>query len=376
MPYKVMIAGKKRWRGQVYLPDKKSKQKLCDTRAEAAKWEEEMRGVIAEEQKTPLPVSQDETSSDLLEWATAYMADAIRYTPKMVSEKRNVFHRLFEVIKPTTPWSSLTKAQALAYLQKQFKSRSGYAANKDRKNLVAAWTWAQDFIDGFPQTNPWKVVKRFPEQRSPRYVPPEKDFWAVVDAAQGQDKVMLLTLLYTAARKGEIFRLTWEDVDFSSGNIQLGTRKRQDGTMEYEWLPMDEELYHILLEHRQTAKNEWVFTQTVGRHNGKPYVENRDFPQALCREAGMREFGCHAIRHLSASVLASAGMPTKMIQGMLRHKHLTTTEKYVENLDSARPFLKVLRRKRVENVHSNVHKQKAPRVAPPEAFVSGLNHSS
>jgi len=302
-----------------------------------------------------------------LTWATAYLADAVRYAPKTINEKRNVFKRLFQKIKPTTPWASLSKNDALSYLQYQFKKRSGYAANKERKNLSAAWGWGQDFIEGFPTSNPWKSVKKFPEQREPRYVPPEKDFWSVVDVADGQDKIMLLTLLYTAARKGEIFRLTWEDVDFSSGNIRLGTRKRQDGSMEYDWVPMDDELYQVLLQHRREAVNEWVFTQSVGRHRGKPYTENRDFPQALCRAAEVREFGCHAIRHLSASVLANAGTPINLIQDMLRHKRLSTTERYVKTLDAARPYLKVLRRKRSANVHLNVHKQEAPRGASLEA---------
>jgi hypothetical protein len=53
--------------------------------------------------------------------------------------------------------------------------------------------------------------------------------------------------------------------------------------------------------------NEWVFVQSVGRHAGKPYTENRGFPQELCLSAGVREFGCHAIRHLTALILAAAG---------------------------------------------------------------------
>ena len=378
MPYKVTIAGKKRWRGQVYLPDGRSKQKLCNTKSEAEDWEKGMREQLEEEAKAPPkePGSETETPLDLLTWATAYLADAVRHAPKTVNEKHNAFKRLFETVAPTMLWAQLTKLEALNYLRHQFKTRSGYAANKERKNLAAAWVWGQDFLDGFPAGNPWKAVKKFPEERTPRYVPPEKDFWAVVDLAKGQDKVMLLTLLYTAARKGEIFRLTWADVDFAGGHIRLGSRKRQDGSMEYALVPMDEELYQVLLQHRQQAWTSHVFVQDVGRHMGKPYKENRDFPQALCRAAGVREFGCHAIRHLTASVLANSTMPIVLVQKVLRHARLATTEKYVHAIDQAKPFLQVLRRKRSGNVPANVHKQRAPEGASSEALVSGLNHSS
>ena len=73
-----------------------------------------------------------------------------------------------------------------------------------------------------PAPNPC-LVERMPEVRTPRYVPPEDDFWKIYGVAEGQDKVMLLTLLHLAARRGEIFRLPWADVDFGSDRIRLYT---------------------------------------------------------------------------------------------------------------------------------------------------------
>jgi len=300
----------------------------------------------------------------LLEWANEYLAYCVRYAPKTTNDKVNVFRRFFTKTRPEIPANAFTRRQALEFLQKQFQDRSGYAANKDRKNLAAAWAWGIDYLEGFPQTNPFKLVRKFPECREPRYVPPEADFWATVDAATGQDKVILLTMLYLAARKGEVYRLTWADVDFSRRQVRLTTRKRQDGSMEEEWVPMVDELFDALLSHRQTASNEWVFIQNRGRFVGKPFTENRDFPQDICHVAKVKPFGCHAIRHLTASILAQADVPMVVIQGILRHKKLSTTERYVRRMETVRPYLQVLSggRKRTNSV---------PKAKPPKAATSG-----
>lgn len=253
---------------------------------------------------------------------------------------------MLKALDPDMPAEDLTKGDALAFLQAQFEERSGYSANKDRKNMIAAWNWAKDFIDDFPQgPNPWKAVPKFPEQRKPRYVPPEKDFWKVVEKAEGQDRVMLLTLLYTAARKGEVFQLHWSDVDFAGRRVKLGTRKRLDGSMEYDWIPMVDDLVAILIEHKKQAVNEWVFVQPKGRFKHKPYKENRGFPQGLCKKAEVKPFGCHAIRHLTASILWSKEVPLNIVQMILRHKSPRTTERYLKNLlgdAQIRPHLEVL----------------------------------
>jgi len=225
----------------------------------------------------------------------------------------------------------------LKHLQKQAGKRSGYSANKDRKNLMAAWNWGIKYIN-LPSPNPC-MVERFPEVRHTRYVPPEKDFWKVYNEAQGQDRIMLLAYLHLAARKSELLRLRWEDVDFANQRVRIGTRKRRGGNLEYDWLPMTDELFNVLLKHKQQAHHEWVFVDGM---TNKPFTMRRRFMPGLCKRAEVKPFGFHAIRHLTASILAQADVPMVTIQRILRHMNLSTTERYIRGLEPVRPALEIL----------------------------------
>ncbi len=56
----------------------------------------------------------------------------------------------------------------------------------------------------------------------------------------------------------------------------------------------------------------------------------------LCKKAGVKKFGFHAIRHHVAMVLEDSGKANlREIQKMLRHKRPTTTDHYLKGLSPA-----------------------------------------
>ena len=95
--------------------------------------------------------------------------------------------------------------------------------------------------------NPVGKLRRLPHDRAQQYTPPTRDILLVLAAATREERVFLECFVSPAARKSEIFRLTWlDDINFERRQIRLGTRKTRDGSMEYEWLPMNDSLYDAL----------------------------------------------------------------------------------------------------------------------------------
>jgi Site-specific recombinase XerD len=321
MPFKKKTGSRVKWVGRVQK-EGQIRQRVCDTKAEAKAWE-------AQEKASEWKVEQPEVKIvTVFVWMNEYLDFAKeRFTAKTYEEKRTAFARLLKIVGAKDEAQSITVHQSLRCLKARAKV-SGYAANKDRKNLIAAWGWGIRFLD-LPERNPFKAVPRFGEERLAKYVPPEEDFWRVYEVAETeQDRVFLLTLLHTAARKGEIISLTWSDIDFGESRIRLWTRKRQGGNLESDWIPMTEALCQALIKHRSNAKGIHVFT----REKGQPYKWRQHLMKYLCGIAGVKHFTFHAIRHLTASMLDKAGIELTVIQAILRHKSATTTARYLHAL--------------------------------------------
>ena len=191
-------------------------------------------------------------TASLLEWCNAYLDfSKEKYVSKTYFEKRGAFSRLFASgFDAHSGLDALTPFALLWHFQQQAKARSGNAANRDRKNLAAAWSWGVKFL-ALPPSNPFLQVPRQGEARSPRRVPSLAEFWQVFEAASpGQDRRMLLVYLYSGARRSELFRLRWDDVDFEQGRIRLFTMKTKDGSFRADWVFLTDEALQALREQR------------------------------------------------------------------------------------------------------------------------------
>ncbi|MDA3971829.1 MAG: tyrosine-type recombinase/integrase [Desulfobulbaceae bacterium] len=212
------------------------------------------------------------------------------------------------------------------YLSDCANNRGNKAANRDLRELNALYNWAirKQLLD---MKNPCQFVDKFSEDKVEKYVPTINDVKAVLAVAKGDDADFLLVMFNTLARKGEVSKLRWEDIDFDQERIRLFTRKRKGGELEEDWLPMTESLQGVMRRRKSNSRNETrVFSFTE--------YQLRKMMGKLCSIAEVRSFGFHAIRHQVASMLNNEGtVSMKEIQTMLRHKKQSTTEIYLHVVD-------------------------------------------
>ena len=362
MPSLITKRGKKRYLGTVWVDNQRGPTKLFpDDSKKSYRAAIEWENTASEKFKRELAKEETATASLNLEtWVDDYLDYIMQhnFALKTYQEKKAAFERLaeFGAIRADMPVEDIDRFLCAEFFTHQMATRSGNAVNKDRKNLGAAWQWGRDNLRAWPLgENPFLAVAKKPEVRHPRYVPPEDDFWSVYDyvdakaVASGddadiQDRVMLLAYLHLAARRSELFKAKWSDVDFSRKSIRLWTRKREGGALECDWLPMTNELFAELKMWAQrrlahaTMDKQHLFVclsplPCCDEYYGKPFTQRRHAMSRWCKKAKIKpSFGWHAIRHLTASTLYSRGYDLSHIQAVLRHKSATTTVRYLRTL--------------------------------------------
>jgi len=352
---------KNRWIASVMLRGER-RQKLFppNQKKKALAWEKAMAEELLQEQSAPPPQPGE---MELREFFSLYLDHSkLHFSRKTFLEKQLLLQVLSKRWGGGTPVQDVTPAMIEAYLQdratepplsnvdengKKKKARvaSNNAANKDRKNLIALWNWGIKIHN--LSTDPVKTEK-LPCNHELEYIPSERDMVAVLDAGTLEEKVFLLSYIDTGARRGEIFRWTWaNDVNFEKKLVRLGTKKTRGGTMRYDWLPMSNGLWQALWWWKNNRPDDvkdspfvFVSLQTgnkgnKGRHYGKPFKYRRSFMNSICKRAGVKCFGFHAIRRYAATILNDKFQaPLPVVQRFLRHASPSTTDRYIGMIHS------------------------------------------
>jgi len=171
-------------------------------------------------------------------------------------------------------------------------------------------------------------------------VPNEKVFLTVRDRAA-------LELLYSAAlRVSELCGANWEDLNWSNREITVTGKGNKTRVC-----PLGQKALEALLEYQHHYENHWerkpegpapVFLSMWGRR-----INQRTIPRTIrkwCRLAGVKRVNPHAFRHSAATHMLENGADIRVIQKLLGHASISTTEIYT----------RVAIRK-VKSVHANTH---------------------
>lgn len=129
--------------------------------------------------------------------------------------------------------------------------------------------------------------------------------------------------LHTGLRRGELFALNWNDVDFNTPIIT--TPRTKSG--ETRWVPMNGLVTETLRNLPTRMRSEYVFTSKAGTPLKPQNFINRGFGPAL-RRAAIEDFRWHDLRHTFASRLVMGGVDLRTVQELLGHKTIAMTVRY------------------------------------------------
>ncbi len=216
------------------------------------------------------------------------------------------------------------------YKSKRLKSGvSKVTINKELKILKSVFNRAKALGLYNGEIPKIEAFKEGGEERV-RYISPE-EAQRLVDACPEWFKPVVIFALNTGLRAGEIFSLTWENVDFDNKVIRIESESTK--TKEVYTIPMNENVMSLLrrVKERQEAENinhGYVFTNS----KGLPYkYEDRTYRRVFitaCKKAGIKDFRFHDLRHTFASWVAMNSKDIYAVQHLLHHKDLRMTKRY------------------------------------------------
>lgn len=253
------------------------------------------------------------TNTDFISWCESRLDDLNeRRSHKYAKENGWLIKKL--ILK----WGSL-KEITRQNIEDFLKGKSPYVANKELRMIKALFNHAVEReLAGY---NPAQKVKYFSVKREKKYIPPKVDVDKVLTILNPEQRDYILTIINTMARVSEVNQLKWEDV--REDYLILRTRKSRNSDLTERAIPLNQTLKQIF-KHR---KEGYVFI-----NKGEPYGYRSKFLTNACRKAGVKRFTFHSLRHYGASMLANAGVPLPVIQELLGHSQITTTDIYLQSI--------------------------------------------
>jgi integrase len=202
--------------------------------------------------------------------------------------------------------------------------------------VVARLIFGELVLDGELAANPAEY--RRPGRRAGRppmkiTAPSAEEVDHLIAAARPDARPVLELAASTGLRRGELFRLRWQDVDFDARELHVGESKTDAGVRT---VPMFGSARRILLEQkarsRFTRPTDYVFPTAVGTAVDAANWQRREFRYAR-RAAGLREsLGMHDLRHFAVSRLVAQDANILLVARIAGHSRPDVTLRVYSHL--------------------------------------------
>lgn len=154
--------------------------------------------------------------------------------------------------------------------------------------------------------------------------------------SQAADAIRVIML--TGARRGEIAGLRWKHVNLEKGLLELPWQAHKTGkkTGEVRIIQLPTPAQAIIANQPSGKPDDLVFPPT----SGEGVINLSKEWRKIRREGGLREdIVLHSLRHSLATHMAMEGRQAFEIMTLLGHRNITTSQRYVKAIETARAKL-------------------------------------
>jgi len=205
-----------------------------------------------------------------------------------------------------------------------------------RTRLNHLWAFLRFLIDQNIIND--RILKRKIKLRVPEFLPRaiapgdvRKFLGAIRDI---RDRALIVVLLRTGMRIGEVLRLSMRDLDIREKKIHIYEGEKNClGRVVY--LSDDALMALKLWVSKRDQSKEYLF---YGLRSHLCYTSARNIFTQYLRETGLQGKGytIHSLRHTFASELLNAGMRLECLQLLLGHRDIEMTRRYARLTDKSR----------------------------------------
>ena len=216
---------------------------------------------------------------------------------------------------------------ALAEPDDNGKARKGATVNRYLAILSHVFTYAERELK-WAEENPCKSVTRFKDSEKRVRFLTDDERTALLDACKELDPTLYLVTIFalsTGARKGEITKLTWSNVDLKKGYATLADTKNT----ETRSVPLTGHLLDLMKAHKKVRVvhigSDLVFPSPLDP--ARPW-EFRTLWNKTVAKAELQDFHFHDTRHCFATSCLSSGATLPELMHLMGHKSPSMTARY------------------------------------------------
>ncbi len=269
---------------------------------------------------------RDATRRPLSEHLADFIADisARGRCRKHLSNTKNRLQRLFAECN----WIFLKEISPDSF--NKWRARQAFSpktANEYLGHANALFNWMER--NGRLERNPLKIVGKSETRGKERYVRralTETELATLIETSEKRALPYMLAA-YTGLRRGEIQKLTWEDLRLDEARPYILARASTTKNKKTAVLPLIPPLVEALKAWR--ARQDQIAGKVFRR--GVPTAKTILKDLAACGIKGMDEHGrhldFHALRHTFATMLARAGVSPRVAMELMRHSDMRLTAK-------------------------------------------------